>query len=349
MKDKKQILICGPCSAETEAQVLTIAHEIKDIPNLKYFRAGIWKPRTRPNSFEGVGEIGLPWLQKVQTECQLKVITEVAKASHVELALKYGIDALWIGARTTVNPFSVQEIADALRGVDIPVFVKNPINPDLNLWIGAIERLQNVGLTQLGAIHRGFSSLLKSTYRNEPMWNLFIEFKRLIPNLPLIVDPSHMGGKDFLVAELAQKAMDLAADGLMIETHISPKTAWSDADQQLTPADLKTLLNNLIVRQENLNSKKHLQELEQMRDAIEEIDRRLIECLAQRAKLTDEIGKFKKKNNVTILQVRHWDNILKARLQQAQLLDLDQQYIKHIYQAIHEQSIAIQRHSLDKT
>jgi len=317
------------------------AHQIKDVPGVTVYRAGIWKPRTRPNSFEGVGVPGLKWLKRVKQETGLKVACEVANAQHVYESLKAGIDIMWIGARTTVNPFTVQEIADALRGTDIPVLVKNPVNPDLQLWLGAIERLNQAGLKQLGGIHRGFSTFDNAPYRNMPKWNSAIEFKRLVPELPLICDPSHIAGKRELLQPIAQQAMDLAMDGLMIETHIDPSVALSDAAQQVTPADLKKLLGNLRIGKVNVDTPDHSQ-LEEYRRNIDHLDAELMEVFARRARLSRKIGEYKKDHNMTILQVKRWDNILEGLLDRAKRDGLDEKFVRAIYQTIHQYSINIQ-------
>ena len=291
--DNQALIISGPCSAESEKQVLETAQELAKIDAVKLFRAGIWKPRTRPNTFEGHGEKALKWLQKARQETGLKVTIEVANPKHVELALKYNIDVLWIGARTVVNPFSVQEIANALKGVDIPVMVKNPLNPDLSLWIGALERINEVGIHNLAAIHRGFDFFKKSTFRNAPMWEIPIELKRLYPSLPIITDPSHISGKSSLLAEIAQKSFDLEMDGLMIETHCNPKEALTDAKQQITPSDLNDLLNNLVVR-ERSGDFAFETKLEEYRSEIDRLDAEMIDILARRLDIIDLIGKYKK-------------------------------------------------------
>jgi chorismate mutase len=340
--DGSPLIIAGPCSAESEEQVMQTAHQIKEVPGVSVYRAGIWKPRTRPNSFEGVGVPGLKWLKRVKEETGLKVACEVANAMHVYESLKHGIDVLWIGARTTVNPFTVQEIADALRGVDIPVLVKNPVNPDLQLWIGAIERLNQAGLKQLGGIHRGFSTFDNAPYRNMPKWNSAIEFKRLVPELPLICDPSHIAGNRELLQPIAQRAMDLAMDGLMIETHIDPSVALSDAAQQVTPADLKKLLAGIRFTQENINDPESHHQLEEMRRNIDQLDKELIEVLARRARLSRQIGEYKKAHNMTILQVKRWDQMLEDILEKSRKDGLDEKFVRSIFQTVHTNSINIQ-------
>ena len=337
--EKKPLVIAGPCSAESEEQMLAIAHQIKENDKVQVFRAGIWKPRTRPNTFEGVGLVGLPWLQKVKQETGLLVTTEVANASHVELALKHDIDILWIGARTTVSPFAVQEIADALRGVDIPVMVKNPINADLALWMGAIERFNTVGLTKLAAIHRGFSSAEKTKYRNLPIWSIPIELKRNLPDLPIICDPSHIAGTRDLIAEVCQKAMDVNMEGLMVETHINPDKALSDAKQQVTPARLIEIINNLSLREEFSLDKNFEDTLDKLRMGIDKIDREVLELLRMRMNVVNEIGQTKKDNNVTPLQIGRMDQVMKERCQLASKMDLDEKYIEDIFHVIHTESV----------
>ena len=338
MNRRNKILITGPCSAETEEQVLTTAKELQARVNFDYYRAGIWKPRTSPGSFEGVGEVGLPWLNKVQ-DLGIKVCTEVATAAHVEQCLKYNIDALWIGARTTVNPFYVQEIADAIKGSDIPVFVKNPINPDLKLWMGAIQRLQNVGVKKIWAIHRGFSLTRPSKYRNEPLWNIPIKFKQEFPDVPVICDPSHICGNRPLLQSVAQKAIDLDMDGLFIESHINPAEAWSDASQQVTPEDLKFLLDNIVVRDKEFKDPIVISALEQLRQEIDLIDEELIQLLSSRMQIVQKIGEYKKENHVTILQIERWKKIWHRVKQLAIDLDLGTDFAQRIYDEIHATSI----------
>ncbi len=311
---KRPMVIAGPCSAETETQVLNTAKELKN-NGINLFRAGIWKPRTRPNCFEGVGAKGLPWLQKVKAETGMLVVTEVANAKHVELALNAGIDMLWVGARTTVNPFAVQEIADALKGTKIPILVKNPINPDLELWIGALERLYAAGIDKLAAIHRGFSTYQKIKFRNEPQWQIAIDLKRRIPNLPIFCDPSHICGKREYLEEVCQKAMDLNYNGLIIESHCNPDKAWSDASQQLTPGDLGKLLSNLIIRKPEADNENIRSTLNDLRFLIDDFDSQLLDLLEERMKVVQKIGAYKKANNISVLQSRRWNSILE-RIQQ---------------------------------
>lgn len=335
-------IIAGPCSAETEEQVLQTARQVSRIPQVSIFRAGIWKPRTRPNSFEGIGAKGLRWLKRVKEETALRTAVEVANATHVYEALKFGVDVLWLGARTTVNPFSVQEIADALRGADIPVWVKNPINPDLQLWIGALERLNQAGIKGLGAIHRGFSTSEKTLYRNAPKWGIPIELKRLAPEIPLICDPSHITGNAVYLQEVAQKALDLAMNGLMIETHINPGKALSDAAQQIEPITLKKLLDNLQFRRSNGEGLESRDMLELLRQEVDSLDYQLLELILQRTEISTRIGQFKKEHNMTIYQVKRWEYLLEDRLNYARKLGLEEEFIKNIYQNLHYFSIKIQ-------
>ncbi|MDR0233014.1 MAG: bifunctional 3-deoxy-7-phosphoheptulonate synthase/chorismate mutase type II [Dysgonamonadaceae bacterium] len=343
IESKRPFVIAGPCSAETEEQVMQTAKELakKDV---KIFRAGIWKPRTKPGGFEGVGTQGLAWLQNVKKETGMYVTTEVATHKHVFEALKYGIDILWIGARTSVNPFAMQEIADALQGVDIPVLIKNPVNPDLDLWIGAIERIYNAGIKKIAAIHRGFSSYDKKIYRNLPQWHIPIELKRRIPNLPLICDPSHIGGNRELIAPLCQQAMDLSYDGLIIESHCSPDKAWSDKEQQLTPDILLYILNLLVVR----DTKQTTENLTELRHQIDEIDNQMLEVLAMRMRVSQEIGQYKKEHNMPVLQTVRYDEILLKRIAMAQSMGMDADFMKKILEAIHEESIRQQVEVLKK-
>lgn len=336
LKLERPLVIAGPCSAESEVQVLETAKNLAK-HNIQIFRAGIWKPRTRPNSFEGHGTKALPWLKKVKEITGMYTSTEVANVKHVYEALKFGIDILWIGARTSANPFAVQEIADALKGVDIPVLVKNPVNPDAELWIGALERLNEAGIKQLAAIHRGFSSYNKTVYRNEPQWQIPIELKRRIPNLPVITDPSHICGSWERLFEISQIAMDLNFDGLIIESHINPEEAWSDAKQQITPNELKALLNKLVLRKPDANGNKGT--LAELRVQIDKIDEEVIELFEKRMKIADKIGFFKKENNITILQASRWDEILNKMIQEGELKGLSSEFITRIFRAVHQESI----------
>lgn len=314
LEDKRPIVIAGPCSAETEEQVLESAKQLA-AQGIKIFRAGVWKPRTKPGGFEGNGLDALPWLQRVKKETGMYVSTEVATAKHVEAALGAGIDLLWIGARTTADPFAVQEIADTLKGVDVPVLVKNPVNPDLDLWIGALERLYNAGIKRLGAIHRGFSSYDKKLYRNLPQWHIPIELHRRLPELPIFCDPSHIGGRRDLIAPLSQQAMDLQFDGLIIESHCNPEKAWTDASQQVSPDVLGLILNNLVVREMNQTT----ESLAALRRQIDEIDMSINEILAKRMRISREIGQYKKEHDMAILQTNRYDEIIKQRMAQGRV------------------------------
>jgi chorismate mutase len=334
----RPLVIGGPCSAETEEQVLEAARGIK-AAGIPIFRAGIWKPRTRPNSFEGIGAKGLIWLQKVKEETGMLTATEVANAKHVELALGAGVDILWIGARTTVNPFAVQEIADALRGHDIPVLVKNPINPDLELWMGAIERLYAVGLRRLAAIHRGFSTYQKQKYRNDPQWQIPIELKRRMPQLPIFCDPSHITGDRDLLEEVTQKSMDLNYEGLIIESHCKPEEAWSDAKQQLTPIALKELLGNLVLRDHDAGNELVDNTLGELRHLIDDFDEKLLELLANRMQVAKTIGHYKKENNITVLQNKRWGAIVEKSMINGQKKGFSEQFITNLFKAIHQESI----------
>ena len=342
----KPFIIAGPCSAESENQLLEIAKEIRE--KVDVFRAGVWKPRTSPKSFEGVGKKGLEWLKNVKELTGLKTITEVATPAHVELCLHFGVDMIWIGARTTVNPFYVQEIAEALEGTDIPVFVKNPIHPELSLWAGAIERLFNKGITKLAAIHRGFFNYGSSIFRNEPKWEVPIELKRNFPKMPIICDPSHLSGEASLIFELSQIAMDLDMNGLMIETHQSPKEALSDSRQQITPKELNKVLNNLILRKIKFEDDNLNQELFKMRKLIDNLDKQMVELLHSRTNLVKNIADFKLKNNITIFQLERWYEILKLRKQQANELEIDDKMVTDIFEVIHKYSIITQTEIMKK-
>ena len=335
------LVLAGPCSAETEEQVLKIAHELKD-SDVSIFRAGIWKPRTRPGGFEGVGEIGLKWLQKAKAETGLLMAVEVANAQHVQLALEHDIDVLWIGARTTVNPFAVQEIADALKDTDKIVLVKNPVNPDLALWLGGVERLYNAGIEKLGVIHRGFSTYEKSKYRNIPEWQIAIELQSKFPDLPLICDPSHITGKRDMILEVSQQALDLNYDGLMIETHTDPENAWSDAAQQVTPDALKRIFVDLRIRKITDEADDYNQKLGVLRTQIDEIDSKLLEILGKRMRLADKIGGLKKEKNVAVLQNQRWNEILGKMVLEGEEKGLSEEFILKMFKAIHQESIAHQ-------
>jgi len=343
---KDILVIAGPCSAENENQVLTTARQIADSGAANMFRAGIWKPRTRPNNFEGVGEIGLQWMAKAREETGLPFTTEVASAAHVEMALKYDADVLWIGARTTVNPFSVQEIADALKGVDVPVMVKNPINPDLALWMGAMERLSQAGITKLAAIHRGFSTFEKTPFRNVPQWELAIEFKTAAPEIDIICDPSHIAGTPEIIPLISQKAIDLDMAGLMIETHYQPKVALSDAKQQVKPSELAEIISDLKIRSASISSIKT--ELEGLRGEIDKIDDAVIEKLATRMNVAAKIGEYKRDNDVTILQVNRWDEIVHNRVSMAKSLGLSEQFVEGLLKLIHKESIRRQNEVMNR-
>lgn len=337
---KKPYLIAGPCSAESENQLLTIAKAVEGTADI--FRAGVWKPRTKPNSFEGVGKEALSWLKTIQQETSLKVVTEVATAKHVELCLESGVDMLWIGARTTVNPFYVQEIAEALRGVDIPVFVKNPIHPELGLWLGAFERLHKVGVKQLAAIHRGFYSYEKVAFRNDPKWEIPIKLREEIRDLPIICDPSHIAGKAALVEDIAQTAMDINLDGLMIETHHNPSVALSDAEQQVTPKELNSIMNNLVLRDTKLRDEEFKGRLLNFRNQIDNFDTKIIELLDNRKQVVEHIANFKNENKLTIFQIDRWFEILNTRKENANLLGVDEQMVEEIFALIHKYSILTQ-------
>ena len=333
-KGERPIVIAGPCSAETEEQVMTTARQLA-AKGCRIFRAGVWKPRTKPGGFEGNGEKALPWLQAVKKETGMLTATEVAMPEHVELALKYDVDMLWVGARTATNPFAMQELAESLRGFEGPVLVKNPVNPDPELWMGAMQRLNQVGIKRLGAIHRGFSSFDKKIYRNVPMWQIPIELHRRIPDLPIICDPSHIGGRRDLIAPLCQQAMDLGFAGLIVESHCSPDEAWSDALQQVTPDILDYILSLLVVRNEHTTT----EGLRMLRGQIDELDNNLMELLARRFRVCREIGTFKKEHNMTVLQAGRYDEILQKRGAQASLCGMDAEFAAHVFELIHEESV----------
>lgn len=337
--NKRPLIISGPCSAETEEQVLQTATRLAATGKVDILRAGIWKPRTKPGLFEGIGVIGLPWLLQAKKITGLPVTIEVATAKHVQEALQHDVDMLWIGARTTVNPFSVQEVAEALRGVDIPVLIKNPINPDLELWSGGIERLQKVGIKQIGMIHRGFSSYGNTEFRNAPMWHLPIEMKRRYPGMLLICDPSHICGNRILLQSVAQKSIDLDFGGLMIETHIDPDNAWSDAKQQITPEILLEMLNTLVWRNENSTEQEFITALTMLREQINQMDDELLSLLGQRMKIADKIGEYKKANKITILQTNRWNEILERAFQNGELSGLSKEFIIKYFDAVHLESI----------
>jgi len=335
---KRPFIVSGPCSAETETQVLETARRLVK-HNVSVFRAGIWKPRTRPDSFEGLGSVALPWLKKVREETGLYTITEVANALHVKEAIDNGIDMLWIGARTTANPFAVQELANAIKGLDIPVFIKNPINPDIELWIGAIERFNKAGIKQIVAVHRGFSSYGVSLFRNIPQWEIPIELKRSIPDIPLLTDPSHICGSRELLYGVSQKAMDLNFDGLFIESHIDPENALSDKDQQITPEELGELLNSLVLRETRITNHRLIDTLTELRKQIDYFDDEMMKIFEKRMKISEIIGENKKKSNITILQPQRWNEILEKRIKMGTRMGLSQEFVAKIFRAIHQESI----------
>lgn len=331
---KRPVVIAGPCSAETEEQVMETAKDLAK-NGVRIFRAGIWKPRTKPGGFEGVGSVGLTWLQEVKKETGMLVATEVANKQHVEEALNAGVDVLWIGARTSANPFAMQEIADSLVGADVPVLVKNPVNPDLELWIGAMQRIYNAGIRQIGAIHRGFSAYGKHLYRNMPQWHIPIELRRRMPELTLICDPSHIGGKRELVAPLSQQAMDMGFDGLIVESHCDPDSAWSDKSQQVTPEVLNFILNMLVVR----DTTQTTENLTLLRQQIDQIDNDSLEALSKRMRISREIGQYKKEHSMPVVQTGRYDDILNSRAAAAEELGMNGDFMKTVYQAIHEESV----------
>ena len=332
------LVISGPCSAETYEQVIGTARKLALIPQVKVFRAGLWKPRTRPSTFEGVGNAGLEWLTEVQQETGLRTAVEVARPEHVEACLRHNVDIVWLGARTVVNPFSVQELSEVLKGVDIPVMIKNPLNPDISLWIGAIERLNKAGIHKLVAIHRGFYYYHHALYRNQPMWEIPIELQRRVPGLPIICDPSHISGRRDLLLPVSQKALDLEMAGLMIESHTDPDHALTDANQQITPEDLVILLSSLVIRQPKGNSEFETK-LEMLRREIDKMDAEFLDILSRRMKIVDEIGQYKKENNITILQIQRWSEIFYDRLNLGSRMGLSREFLMQILQLVHEESI----------
>ena len=332
------LVIAGPCSAETEAQVLKIAHQLKD-SDATVLRAGIWKPRTRPGNFEGVGALGLKWLQKAKEETGMLITTEVANANHVDLALQHDVDILWIGARTTVSPFIVQEIADALKGTDKPILVKNPVNPDLALWLGAVERFHTADIKNLGVIHRGFSTYEKTRYRNNPEWQLPIDLQNRFPDLPLILDPSHIAGRRDIIFDLCQTALDLNYDGLMVETHFDPDNAWSDAAQQITPRTLIKFMDDLKIRKVTDDAAEFKNRINTLRTQIDVIDHQLIEMLGKRMNVADDIGILKKEHNVAVLQTKRWNEILGKMILQGEEKNLSEEFILRVFKAVHQESI----------
>ncbi len=341
-------IIAGPCSAETEEQLLTTCLALADL-GIDAFRAGVWKPRTRPGMFEGNGEIALSWIQTVRKYTKIPFSVEVATPQHVELALKYGVEILWIGARTTVNPFNVQDLADCLRGVDVPVMIKNPVNPDLSLWIGAIERIYNAGIRKIAAVHRGFSGMNQDKYRNAPTWQIPLELRRLYPEIPLICDPSHITGRRDLIEEVSQKALDLNYDGLMIESHTNPDEAWSDAKQQVTPLRLKEIFSNLKVKQEKTNNEFVINQLEEIRSKIDAVDRELLEVLMTRMQLVEQVGIYKKEHNITVFQRERWNEIFNSRAEWATQMQLNPAFIQRVFDFIHLESIKIQTEVAQET
>lgn len=341
--NKRPFVIAGPCSAETEEQVMTTATQLAE-KGCHMFRAGVWKPRTKPGGFEGNGEPALKWMAEAKKETGMMMCTEVATPEHVELAMKYGIDVMWIGARTSANPFAMQELADAMKGIEIPIMVKNPVNPDLELWIGALERINLAGVKKLGAIHRGFSSYDKKIYRNLPMWQIPIELRRRIPELPIVCDPSHIGGRRELVAPLCQQAMDLGFDGLIVESHCNPDCAWSDAKQQVTPDVLDYILTLLQVRDETTTT----ENIKLLRKQIDEQDDKLLDLLSQRFRVCREIGQYKKEHNMTVLQTGRYNEILDKRGAQGALCGMSEQFVKTVFEAIHEESVRQQLEIINK-
>lgn len=348
LKENEPLIISGPCSAETEHQVMATAKQLASTGKIHALRAGIWKPRTRPGQFEGMGLEGLNWLMQAKKETGLPVATEVANAAHVETCLKAGVDILWIGARSTVNPFSVQEIADALNGVDVPVMVKNPVNPDLELWIGALERLNKAGITKMAAIHRGFSSFEKGPFRNAPMWDLPIELKTRVPELEILCDPSHICGSRELIPFIAQKAFDLDMAGLMIESHVHPDAAWSDAKQQVTPAVLVKIIEGLVVRTPASNDKNVKDHLSVFREQIDQLDDEIMQKFAARMKISEQIGQFKKDNQITILQVNRWEEIIHTRVALGLAMGLSEEFSQEMLKLVHRESIQVQTRVMNK-
>lgn len=341
--NERPIVIAGPCSAETEEQVMTTARTLAQ-KGCHMFRAGVWKPRTKPGGFEGMGETALAWLKQVKDETGMLISTEVATPQHVEACLKNGLDILWVGARTTANPFAMQALADSLKGVDIPVFVKNPVNPDIELWIGSMERINQAGIKRMAAIHRGFSSYDNKMYRNMPMWQIPIELRRRMPNLPIICDPSHIGGRRELIAPLCQQAMDLGFDGLIVESHCNPDKAWSDAKQQVTPDVLDYILSLLVVRDE----KNTTEGIVQLRHQIDELDNQLMELLSKRMRVCREIGQYKKEHNMTVFQANRYNEILEKRGAQGALCGMDPEFVASVFESVHEESVRQQMEIINK-
>ncbi len=341
------LMIAGPCSAETEEQVLATAREMKD-KRIQVYRAGVWKPRTRPGNFEGHGKKALPWLKKVKEETGMKIAIEIANAEHAALAMEYDVDILWIGARTSVNPFAVQEIAEAIKGTDKIILIKNPINPDLALWIGAVERFYKMGIKKLGVIHRGFSSFRPGNYRNDPQWQLALDFKTKYPNIPMIIDPSHICGRRDCIQDMAQKALDLKYEGFMIETHINPDEAWSDAKQQVTPARLTEIITALCLRKQQFQDPVVVDQINFYRSQIDELDNELLELLSERMNLAQKIGELKKEKNVAVLQRNRWAEIMEKAKQKGVSLGLSEKFINRIFNSIHQESIDNQEKILNR-
>lgn len=344
----RPVIIAGPCSVETKEQVMATAKDLNDI-GINIFRAGIWKPRTHPGSFEGIGTKGLKWLSEIKNKFGMKIMTEVATPNHLEQAIKARIDAIWIGARTSANPFAVQDLADALNGIDIPVFVKNPINPDLELWIGSIERIHNAGIRRIAAIHRGFSVSAKNKYRNPPFWQIPIELKRRVKGLSIIGDPSHIGGQSYYIQEISQEFMDMGFEGLIVESHINPSEAWSDASQQISPNILSNIINSLIIRDKNTKNIFFKDKISNIRGNIDNIDENIIKLISERFKLVDDIAVYKKENNITIFQAERWDDIIKRIADLADMNDIDREYIIRIFNIIHQASIDRQNSIINRT
>ncbi len=345
--EQKPLIIAGPCSAESEIQVMETARRLSS-HGINVFRAGIWKPRTHPNTFEGVGTPGLKWMQRVKNELGMKICTEVASEKHIFDCLKFGVDMVWLGARTTANPFLVQEIADALRDVDIPVLVKNPVNPDIDLWIGALERLNQSGIKKLGVIHRGFSTFEKMKYRNNPEWQVVIEMRSRLPELPFFCDPSHISGAKEYIAEISQRSLDLGLDGLMIESHCDPTCALSDAKQQLTPDELFAMIENLTVRQQDSDSPSYKENIDQLRAKIDVIDENILYILGSRMKISRQIGEYKKENNIAILQTSRWDSLLAKAIEKGAEYGLSEKFVTALFNAVHEASVQVQNDILEK-
>ncbi len=343
VENRRPLVIAGPCSAESEEQVMKTAMALS-AKGIQIFRAGVWKPRTKPGGFEGHGEIALPWLQRAKKETGMLITTEVATPKHVEAALNAGVDMLWIGARTTANPFAMQELADSLKGVDVPVLVKNPVNPDLELWIGALLRINGAGIKRLGAIHRGFSSVDQKLYRNTPLWHIPIELHRRFPQLPIICDPSHIGGRREIVAPLCQQAMDMGFEGLIVESHCNPDEAWSDAKQQVTPDVLDFILEHLIIR----DNQEMTESLVSLRRQIDEMDNNLMDLLTRRMRVSREIALYKKNHNMAVVQTGRYNEILDKRSAQGGLCGMSAEFVKRVYEAIHEESVRQQMEIINK-